>query len=86
MAEIPGIVWLFVGIFLVIASVIFGNKTNNLMRFAFFIVAGSVMILVGVLKMLARRGGEKAAGRHCPGCGAGLSGYGQFCPKCGSRI
>ncbi len=88
MAEIPGIVWFFVGLFVLIASFWFGND-SGVKKFALFIIAAAVMMLVGIIKMVVNRKPreEKAArGRFCTRCGMGLGAFDQFCPKCGNRI
>ena len=80
MAEIPGIVWFFVGLFVLIASFLFGNEPG-IRKFTLFIIAGVVMILVGVIKMIANRKPREektAGGRFCPKCGTGLGAFDRF--------
>ena len=52
------------------------------------LIAGVVMILVGVIKMIANRKPREektAGGRFCPKCGTGLGAFDRFCPRCGNR-
>ena len=87
MAEIPGLVWFFVGLFVLIASVWFGNEAG-MRKFTLFITAAVVMVLVGVIKMIVNRKPREektTRGRFCSRCGAGLGAVDQFCPRCGNR-
>ena len=93
MTEIPGIVWLIVGIMITLVSLWLGNKNIIL-----FIIAGGVMVLVGLLKMVVKRKEKKemkAAERpqqqpqsvkYCHKCGTALMAIDQFCHNCGSRV
>jgi len=50
MAEIPGWVFIGIGAFVAVASLFFGVR-----RFILFIVAGAVMVIIGIIKLMSEK-------------------------------
>ena len=57
MAAISGKVYLFIGVFMIVATWLLGLKTD-MTRFIVFLVVGGVFILIGLFKILSQRAKE----------------------------
>ncbi len=94
MAEIHGIVYLIVGLFLAIGSYVLNSQAASY-RFALFLLIGVGMIILGIVKLMRKKADKKVVVQHnptqqfvkyCSRCGAALQGFQQFCHSCGSRL
>jgi hypothetical protein len=95
LAEIHGMVYIIIGIFFTISSRIIDTR-NQETKLTIFVIAGVIMILVGIFKLMfkgsKRKVGRKhshkvpAMKRYCQRCGTILHSFQQFCHKCGTKI
>jgi sulfite exporter TauE/SafE len=95
LAEIHGIVYIIIGIFFAISSRIIDTR-NQETKLTIFVIAGIVMIIIGIFKLMFKGSKKKvrhkhshqstAMKRYCKKCGTVLHSFQQFCHRCGDKI
>ncbi len=90
MGEISGVVYIIIGAFFAISSkIIDANNQEN--KLSFFIFAGIVMIVVGIVKLIINgiKGSDKKhhhTHAQCHRCGTHLHSFQEFCHRCGFKM
>ena len=93
MAEIHGLAYIIIGVFITAFSLYIGNKTG-ITKLIIFIITGIVMIIICIIKLITKRTAKKqevkphhvASVKYCSRCGNRLRKEDNFCYKCGHRF
>jgi len=100
MVKIHGVVYLIVGLFIAIGSLIV-NLQDKSYKFVLFLLIGLGMIVLGIIKLMGPKkkvhkpttqqsqqqfNPQQQFVKYCSRCGAALQGFQQFCHNCGSKM
>lgn len=100
MAEIRGFVYLIIGLFIAVASLVL-NLQGKGNKFTFFLIVGLGMVVLGIIKLMGPKkkvqkpaiqqghqhpNAQQQFVKYCSRCGTALHGFQQFCHMCRSRF
>ena len=91
MAEIPGPIFIILGVIIAVASFII-NRMGKTNRMVVFIIAGALMVAWGAIKIMTNpKARPKEKPKHeakafCSRCGSVLKTFDNFCPRCGQKV